>query len=96
MANFPCAARPGTEFFHPEGSCQCFFGGPAPTFPPEENPNRPKAEWWDQLVEATTKTRDAFDGFAEAMLISRNRMNKPHGPASKKRHSKDRLHVKLR
>ena len=30
----PCAARPGTPFRHVDGPCQCFFGGPAPEFPP--------------------------------------------------------------
>ncbi|MFC0643935.1 hypothetical protein [Cellulomonas phragmiteti] len=30
----PCAARPGTPFRHLDGPCQCFFGGPAPEFPP--------------------------------------------------------------
>jgi len=30
----PCAARPGTPFRHLDGRCQCFFGGPAPEFPP--------------------------------------------------------------
>jgi len=29
----PCAARPSTGFFHPEGRCECFFGGPPPQFP---------------------------------------------------------------
>lgn len=26
----PCAARPGTPYRHPDGRCECFFGGPAP------------------------------------------------------------------
>lgn len=30
----PCAARPGTRFMHDDGPCRCFFGGPAPLFPP--------------------------------------------------------------
>lgn len=30
----PCAARPGTQLRHLDGPCQCFFGGPAPEFPP--------------------------------------------------------------
>lgn len=33
-APVPCAARPGTPFRHVDGPCQCFFGGPAPEFPP--------------------------------------------------------------
>ncbi|UZN03221.1 hypothetical protein [Cellulomonas sp. S1-8] len=33
-APVPCAARPGTPFRHLDGPCQCFFGGPAPEFPP--------------------------------------------------------------
>lgn len=33
----PCAARPSTAFSHPEGQCRCFYGGPAPEFPPETN-----------------------------------------------------------
>lgn len=28
----PCCARPSTDFTHPDGRCQCFFGGPAPEF----------------------------------------------------------------
>ncbi|MCU1432261.1 MAG: hypothetical protein JWP95_1366 [Actinotalea sp.] len=28
----PCLARPSTGFFHPDGRCECFFGGPAPEF----------------------------------------------------------------
>jgi hypothetical protein len=28
----PCAAHPGSRLVHPEGRCQCFFGGPAPEF----------------------------------------------------------------
>ncbi len=34
----PCAARPSTGFRHYDGPCQCFFGGPAPVFPPAVNP----------------------------------------------------------
>lgn len=30
----PCAARPSTDFVHPEGRCGCFFGGPAPVLAP--------------------------------------------------------------
>lgn len=28
----PCAARPWTDFVHLDGSCACFYGGPAPLF----------------------------------------------------------------
>ena len=28
----PCAARPGARLVHPDGRCQCFFGGPPPEF----------------------------------------------------------------
>lgn len=28
----PCAARPGTWLVHPDGRCECFFGGPPPEF----------------------------------------------------------------
>ena len=41
MLGVPCAARPSTGFRHYEGPCQCFFGGPAPVFPPAYNPTRP-------------------------------------------------------
>ncbi len=34
----PCAARPTTGFRHLDGACQCFVGGPAPTFPPAIDP----------------------------------------------------------
>ncbi len=34
----PCAARPSTGFRHYDGQCQCFFGGPAPVFPPAVDP----------------------------------------------------------
>lgn len=30
----PCAARPSTGFWHLDGPCRCFFGGPAPEFVP--------------------------------------------------------------
>jgi hypothetical protein len=28
----PCAARPGSPLVHPDGPCECFFGGPPPVF----------------------------------------------------------------
>jgi hypothetical protein len=38
----PCLAHPGSRLVHPDGRCQCFFGGPAPEFradlPPSGNP----------------------------------------------------------
>ncbi|GGC04593.1 hypothetical protein [Cellulomonas carbonis] len=34
----PCAARPYTGFVHRDGACRCFFGGPAPEFPPVAGP----------------------------------------------------------
>ena len=40
MLGVPCAARPSTGFRHYDGPCQCFFGGPAPVFPPAYNPTR--------------------------------------------------------
>lgn len=39
MLGVPCAARPSTGFRHYDGPCQCFFGGPAPVFPPAYNPS---------------------------------------------------------
>ena len=38
LAGVPCAARPSTGFRHLDGPCQCFFGGPPPTFPATPNP----------------------------------------------------------
>ena len=32
----PCVARPSTGFFHPDGRCACFVGGPAPEFEQSE------------------------------------------------------------
>ncbi len=40
MLGVPCAARPSTGFRHYDGPCQCFFGGPAPVFPPSQDPTR--------------------------------------------------------
>jgi hypothetical protein len=38
LVGVPCAARPSTGFRHFDGPCQCFFGGPPPSFPPSMNP----------------------------------------------------------
>jgi hypothetical protein len=37
-AGVPCAARPSTGFRHFDGPCQCFFGGPPPSFPASTDP----------------------------------------------------------
>lgn len=34
FTSVPCAARPSTGFWHLDGPCRCFFGGPAPEFVP--------------------------------------------------------------
>ena len=38
LVGVPCAARPSTGFRHLDGPCQCFFGGPPPSFPASTNP----------------------------------------------------------
>lgn len=32
-AGVPCAARPATGFWHLDGPCRCFVGGPPPEYP---------------------------------------------------------------
>jgi hypothetical protein len=34
----PCVARPGSPLVHPDGRCECFFGGPPPEFGVDTGP----------------------------------------------------------